>query len=275
MKTNSFFNLNRFVLLAKQDLMINRNKYLLIFLSFALGLYTMIVFQMNENPQGYVYHKDEVTKAASEGWAYLNLFIMVLIGYAAFVGISFSGLGDKVKCANYLLIPASTFEKYLFPCLFRMVIGLVIFTLIFWIDARLARLTLMHAPKFVLQEYTIVPFQLFMLKDTVSSPYISFERILSIASIGIYLFVVPLFFKKQAFVKAVVSFFIVIFLFFIVLVGFSHLFDPNVHGFNVNIDNFKISKQVYVLDLLGLLVTFVGSVFLLFLGYFKLKEKQL
>jgi hypothetical protein len=275
MKTNSFFNFNRFVQLAKQDVMLNRNKYLLIFLLFALGLYTLIVFQMDENPYGYVYHHQVHVNASKDGWAYLNLFIMVLIGYAVFVGTSFSGLGDKVKRANYLIVPASTFEKYLFPYLFRMVFGLILFTLIFWIDARLARLTLMHAPTFVQEQYDIVPFQLSMFYDSFLDLFVNFERMLIILSVGLYLFVVPLFFKKQAFIKAVVSLFVVIFLFYVVLVGFSHLFDPNLHGFNVNIENFKISKRESILDCFSLFVTSVGSVFLLLLGYFKLKEKQL
>lgn len=275
MKTNSFFDFNRFVLFAKQDLLLNKNKYLLIFSMFLLGLYTMIVFQMYENPYGYVYHHEAVVNAASEGWAYMNLFVMVLIGYAAFIGISFSGMGSKVKCANYLTIPASTFEKYLFPFLFRMVFGLVLFTLIFWVDTRLARLTLMNSPKFILHDYTIVPFQFTMLKGTVSDLFIDFERFFMLAFIGIYLFVVPLFFRKQALVKTVVSFFVLIFLFFSIMVGLSHVFNPNVRGFNVDLDNIKISDHIYILDLLSLFLTSVSSILLVFLGYFKLKEKQI
>jgi len=114
-----------------------------------------------------------------------------------------------------------------------------------------------------------------MLKGTVSDLFIDFERFFMLAFIGIYLFVVPLFFRKQALVKTVVSFFVLIFLFFSIMVGLSHVFNPNVRGFNVDLENIKFSEHIYILDLLSLFLTSVSSILLVFLGYFKLKEKQI
>lgn len=275
MKTNSFFNYDRFMLLAKQDLMVNRNKYLLTFLAFALGLYAYLVFQINETPYQFSFQHDVFRKSVSEGYGYGNLYTMVLIALGAFVGLTFSGLGEKSKCISYLLIPASAFEKYVYPLIFRMVFGLIIFTLIFWLDAQLARLTLMNTPKFLIQEYTIVPFQFFMLQRSNSGIFIYLEMGFTLLLMGMSLFVVPLFFRKYALIKAIVSIFVVIFLWIVVMVGLSNLFDPNFHNLNISFNNFQISEHVYLLDLLALFICIVGSIFLLFLGYFKLKERQL
>jgi hypothetical protein len=275
MKTNSFFNYDRFVLLVKQDLMINRNKYLLTFLAFALGLYAFILFQMNENPYGYSIQHDVIKGSASYSYGYMNSYIMVLMACGAFIGLTFSGLGSKSKCISYLLIPASAFEKYVYPLIFRMVFGLLIFTLIFWLDAQLARLTLMNSPQFINREYAIVPFQFSMFFDSVSSLSISIERDLTLVFMGMSLFVMPLFFKKYALIKAIVTIFVVILLWMVLMVGFSNVFDSDFHKFNLSFNNFQISEHVYLLDLLAFFICFVGSLFLLFIGYFKLKEKQL
>ncbi len=275
MKTNSFFNYDRFMLLAKQDLMINRNKYLLTYLSFALGMYAFLVFQMNENPYGVSFQHNIIRQSVSIGYGYKNLFTMVLFALGGFVGLTFSGLGEKSKCISYLLIPASAFEKYAYPLIFRIVIGFIIFTLIFWLDAQLARLTLMNTPKFLIQEYTIVPFQFYMLQDSRSDFFINLEMIFALLLMGLSLFVVPLFFRKYALIGAIVSILLVFFLWMVVMVGLSNVFDPNFHKFNLSFNNFQIAEHVYLLDLLALFITVVGSFFFLFLGYFKLKEKQL
>lgn len=275
MKTNSFFNYDRFMLLAKQDLMINRNKYLLTFLAFALGLYAFLVFQINENPFGYSFQHGVSVKSDSDGYAYMNTYIMVLIAFGGFVGLSFSGIGEKSKCISYLLIPASAFEKYVYPLIFRMVFGFIIFTLFFWLDAQLARLTLMNSPQFIIKEHTIVPFQFLMLLDSVSSIAVSFERGITLLLMGMSLFVVPLFFRKYALIKAIVTIFVVILLWMVLMMGFSKVFDPNIRNFNISLNNFQISEHVYLLDLLAVFICTVGSIFLLFIGYFKLKERQL
>jgi len=275
MKPNSFFSYDRFVLLAKQDLMINRNKYLFTFLAFTLGMYAFLVFQINENPYGYSFQHDVIRKSASYGYGYMNAYIMVLMAYGAFVGLTFSGMGEKSKCISFLLIPASAFEKYVYPLISRMVFGLLIYTLIFWLDAQLARLTLMNSPQFIIKEYTIVPFQFFMLFDSVSSISISIERGLTLLFMGLSLFVMPLFFKKYALIKAIVTIFVVILLWMVVMIGLSNVFDPNFHKFNLSFNNFQILEHIYLLDLLAFFICFVGSIFLLFIGYFKLKERQL
>lgn len=268
MKTNSFFNLNRFVLLAKQDLMINRNMYVLTFLVFAFGLYGYIVFQMNEYLFDYVDN-------AMIGYTYWGLYKTVLMGFAVFVGTSFSGFGNKVKCVSYLLIPASAFEKYLYPLLFRMVFGWVVFSLLFWADAHLAQLTLMNTPKFISMKVTIAPFQFSMLEVAVGGVLVNLERFFSMAIVGMFLFAVPLFYRKQALIKAVLVFFVVLLTLVFVLVGFSYLFDPNMQGLKVSIQSFKVFNYLKSVDLWSFFVFVVGWFCLLFLGYFKLKEKHI
>lgn len=277
MKTNSFFNLKRFGLLAKQDLMINRNKYLLIFLMFALGLYTYIVFKISNNPFDYILHPeseiDSIKMLTRPN--YFQLFIEALLGLAVYIGTTFSDFGNKVKTVNYLMVPASTFEKFLYPLLFRVFFGLVLFTLIFWVDAQLACLTLMNTPSFIEHHYIIIPFQLSILFNSSIGVVPNLSSLFAILSIGMFMYVVPLFFKKLAFIKAVVSLFVIAFIYTVVMVLLTHLFYPSIGGFEVHCDDFMVTKQSSNWSIFVYYIADISWIFLLLIGYFKLKELKL
>lgn len=275
MKTNAFFNTNRFVALARQDLMLNKNKYWLT-LAVSIGaIYLAIIYQMQRNPLGFVLPVESSHFERLPGWGYADQFILILLGLGAIIGSAFSNLGSKPKIASFLMLPASTFEKYAYPFVFRVLIGLVLFALIFWMDAQLARWSMLNNPTYLMNNYVIVPFEFSMFFNLSSNGSDNWLLVFSVISIGMFLYVVPLFFKKQALIKTVLAFFALMMAYITCLVLFSHLFNPETKGFDITLKEFRVADQMNSVILLFHILIDIAWLFLLFIGYFKLKEKRL
>lgn len=245
MKTNSFFKLNRFGLYIRYDLLLNKYKYLLTFAVLVIAVYLLLVFQISNSSQGFIIPLSP------------NKF-HIINGYGYF---------------TFLLLPASIFEKYLYPILFRGVFGAIVYILVFWMDAQMARWTLMDTKYFVMNGFEIIPFKLSMLFD--EAVVVVFLVTLALISIGMFLLAVPLFFRKQAFIKAVLALFVLIFFIVVCFVGFSHLFYPETKGFNINLEVFKISENLSNLDIFLFSLASVSWLLLMYLGYLKLKERRI
>jgi hypothetical protein len=275
MKTNSFFNLNRFVALARQDLMLNKNKYWLT-LAVAIGaIYLALVYQMQNSPMGFTFPIYKMVNSRLPGWGYADQFMVTLFGLGAFIGVAFSNFGNKAKTTNLLMLPASTFEKFAYPFVFRVLFGLLLTILIYWMDAKLAGWSLAESKTFVENNYIIVPFQFPMYFDLPGNLNGNLLILFSVISIGMYLYVVPLFFKKQALIKTILSFFALILAYATCLVLYSHLFNPETKGFDITLKEFNVTDQMDSNILMFHILIDVAWIFLLFLGYFKLKEKRL
>jgi len=273
MKSNDFFNMKRFGLLVKHDLMINQNKYLLKMLVLFLGLYAVLCYLMMNNTNSFCIQYWDAHKHVPQG--YMQLFVFGLMALGAFVGGSFSDLGSKVKRTSFILLPASTFEKILHPFLLRVVLGIICYLLFFWVDAHLARLTVANAPSVVMKDLVIDPFSYVQMIDAMGRD--GFEQIIfAFFSMGMYLFTIPLFFKKQALLKAVFTFFVGVFVYMLFFGMLSHLFHPGVYvGLQFSVPDYIIFGDVRCFDFLMSSIVCVSWVFLLFLGYFKLKELKL
>jgi hypothetical protein len=273
MKSNEFFNMKRFGLLVKHDLMINQNKYLLKMLVLFLGLYAFMCYFMMNSPYSYCIQYWDGHKHEPAG--YIQLFVFGLMALGVFVGGSFSDLGSKVKRTSFILLPASTFEKILQPFLLRVVLGIIIYVLFFLVDAHLARMTVANAPSIVIKGLVIEPFGYVQLIDAWGRDN-SEQVVFALFSIGMYLFTIPLFFKKQALLKAIFAFFVGIFVYIFFFILLSHLFHPGVYDwFNYTVPDYKIYKDIRSFDFLMNSIVCVSWVFLLFLGYIKLKELKL
>lgn len=275
MKTNAFFNINRFVALARQDLMLNRNKYWLT-LAVAFGaIYLAILYQMQRQPYGFIIPVNSMDFGRLPGWGYSDQFLLILLGLGAFIGASFAGFNSKPRTTSYLMLPASTFEKYAYPFVFRVLIGLVLFALIYWVDAQLARWTMLDNITYVTNNYVIVPFEFSMFFNLSNNRSDTWLLVFSVISTGMFLYVVPLFFKKQALIKTVLAFFALFFAYIMYLVLLSHLFNPETKGFDITLKEFRVTDQMNSIILMSHILVDIAWLFLLFIGYFKLKEKRL
>lgn len=288
MNSTNFFSFNRFYLLLRNDLLINYKKYCLaILVAFILGF----VFLYGSMPR-LIYDGDNSWNRFGSN-RYGSIFLASLFVLGAAVGSSFSDLGSKVKTSNYLLIPASTFEKFFSQFFIRVICGAAIFFVLFWIDARLARVisvmqmmdvkTNLH---YANAEHVIEKFNygMIFLYNKVNYPVekIVYHKAIEtwgisffVTSIGLFLFSTRLFFKKLGLVKSIISFVALFFILFLFMVIFSHIFYPSTVGFDVSLPNYILKDGINNVELWLCLIGFVSPLFLLPLGYFKLKEKQL
>lgn len=275
MKTNTFFSWNRFVALIRQDLLLNRNRYLLTLASICCALYLALIFQMSDSPSGFVEPNYQYTFSQHPGWGYSDFFMVYLIGLAGFIGLSFSNMSNKSKVAQMLMLPASNFEKYLYPLLFRVVFGVLIFVLVFWVDAQLARWTVQNSEMYTLNHLVVIPFEPSMLLRFSPRVGDNMTMIFSILATGMFAFVVPLYFKKLALIKSVLAYFSVLFAYVCFMVFLSHLLIPDTVGFQVKLGQFKVNELLNSIQLTFIILLNLVWIFLLFIGYFKLKEKRI
>lgn len=289
MNSTNFFSFNRFCLLLRNDLLINYKKYCLaILVAFILGF----VFLYGSMPR-LVYGGDMLNDWNRFGSnKYMNIFLASIVGLGALVGSSFPDLGSKVKTSNYLLIPASTFEKFFSQFFIRVICGAAIFLVLFWVDAQLARdisvmqmVDVKNNLHYANAERVIEKFNygmIFLYKQNYPTGMLVYHKSIEtwgislfIVSIGLYLFSVRLFFKKLGLVKSIISFVALFFILFLFMVIFSHIFYPNTVGFDVSLPTYTFQNNINNVEFWLFLIGFVSPLFLLPLGYFKLKEKQL
>ena len=283
MNSNKFFSVSRFYQLLRNDILLNHKKYLLTIVGAFIMGFIFIRMQM----PNYMY--TDTTSFKYNSSSYMSLFIMCLVGLGAFVGSGFSELSSKIKTSNYLLMPASTFEKFLSQFVLRALAGSVIFLVIFWIDAHLARIAALRHMEYSNgqlagpEKYSYIEkFHYSMLLIKNNYPIVKNWRlfegigvILIIFSSGMFLFSVKIFFRKLGLIKTGISLVAAIFLIVVLAVGVSYLFYPETKGFNTANINYFLSNGYTNNDIFLYSIAYLAPLFLLPLGYFKLKEKQL
>lgn len=279
-----FFSFNRFYLLLRNDILLNHKKYLLTIAgAFILGfivLYTSM--------PGYV-HKGDF-RFVFDAQRYTTAFGMCLLGLLAFVGSAFSELSTKIKTSNYLMLPASTFEKILSQFVIYVLAGSAIFVIVFWVDAHLARYAILSNLKSVYNEdlgpdkskyIEVFKYSMLLIKN--KYPAISYWNwfeglaiIFGMFSIGMYFFSVKIFFKKLGLIKTAISLIAVVYLGAVVMTLLSHIFYPETKGFDIsNALDYKLPNGLFNFEMWLYLSAYCVSLFIIPFGYFKLKEKQL
>lgn len=264
MNSNKFFSPDRFYLLLRNDLMLNYKKYLLTILGAFIVVFVILYWNMP---------KAEF-RGNFDGIRYMQSFMMCLFGLGAFVGLAFPELGNKITTSNYLLLPSSVFEKYLVQFIIRAVAGSFLFLIIFWIDTHLARFAALRAFEGQYNVHTIENFHLSMIFGGEQNTIIKSAIVFACFSIGMFLFAVRIFFKRFALVKTVITIVAAFYLFASMMVTFSHIFYPENIDFELKIDRYEIFHGLNNLDLWFFSVFYLSWLFILPLGYFKLKEKQ-
>lgn len=279
MYENAFFSLERFVKLIKQEWVMNRQR-LLIGLAVALmGGVAYMTFRLSVHPNSFEqitfdeWNNPSVRLAAS---GYFRDFLAFMIALVMVLGLSFYWQ-TKHQRLRFVMVPASTFEKYLSAFLIRFVGGFILTLLLFWVCTNLGRLAVELTPRYQAVATTGFAFEPFGYRLFINPAYGMgnhlWRTLFTLFSIGAFFFVVPLFFKKLALLKTSLLFFVVLVGFLLLLVGLSHLFFPEAKGFEVLLVSFRISPNVHALELLLNIIEFSAFPVLLLIGYFKLKER--
>ncbi len=272
MKSHSIFNIRRFGLLLRHDLILNSKTYLLKITAFTLLAYFILLYFMFQNASSF-------QSSQYHGTSYQGYFLLFLVGLGVFIGTSFTEIGNKVKRTAYLQLPASTFEKFFHPFFLRIIVGSALFFLIFWVDARLARAMYLSATQFqqVFINGMLVKPDAFQFSFLFTQRDIQFwlPVTMTIVNIVLFLFGVPLFFKKQALVKTILTFFVLLFLVFISFVVFSRLFYPEARAFEVKLNDYFVWGTYKNVEVFFLTVMALACPSLLLASFYRLKETRI
>jgi len=281
MNSNKFFSFNRFYLLLRNDILLNHKKYLITIAGAFVFVFVILFMQMPK-----IEYIDRQFMAFT-GSRYFGAFIMCLFGLGWFIATSFSGLGDKVKTSNYLLIPASTLEKFMSQFIIKVIIGTALFLVIFWVDAHLARTVALnqiegpnHEPPSANVSKYIAEFDysFFLVKQTRNNVDTNWRlaegmAILSfIFSIGMFLFSRNLFYNRNGFGKSRIISIVVIFSLVYFMPRSNSITDLNTY-ITYNVER-TLENGYTNVDMLKFSIAYFSPLFLILLGYFKLKEKQ-
>lgn len=274
MKLHKFFSLKRFGRLLAADLRLNSKRYLYTIAGAAVGIYLLLLFSILSGQRNTFKAED-----------YSRMFGFSLLALGVYIGSAFPSFSEKATTANFLLFPASNFEKLISQFLLYFIDGTIIFIFLFWLDAHLVRLSLSNMEMVRNGNLTIIPFSYPKMFEYISSNSRNIlESILPwimTISIGFFLFTTRLVFNKFALAKSIISGIVIFFLVFCLLVLCSHLFYPETtYGFRVSDKLFFYSTNIFNIRNVESIILFFyilcGIIFLFFLplAYFKIKEKQ-
>ncbi|MDW3192135.1 MAG: hypothetical protein R8G66_07215 [Cytophagales bacterium] len=124
MSTNNTFSLPRFIQLAKQSFAHHQRLILFTLVGFSGALFILFFLVQLSND----------LNPGSEPRIFLPLFMVIFIGGGLlFVGNSFSGFRAKEKTISFLMLPASSLEKFLLELISKLIVLFILVPAMFWI----------------------------------------------------------------------------------------------------------------------------------------------
>lgn len=126
MQTNNLFSFQRFMMLCKQSLIINKKTILLTLAGFSGILFMILALSHYLHPD--TWNNIDYVKNL--------IFLFFLLGII-YSGLSFPAFRSKEKSMTYLMLPASSSEKFVFEFLSRIIVFVILMPLLFWTVANL------------------------------------------------------------------------------------------------------------------------------------------
>lgn len=267
---NQFFSSKRFSLLVLKHWADNRKRYTLSVLAFIGILLTWFGFTLLTG----------FDEPMSEDLQQTTFFLMLFVIGTFYPSQYFRDLGSKARGSNFLLVPASSFEKVLCSILFTVVLFFIVFVAGFYLAdvlmVSLSNSVNTSSPAKVINIFTTSLFEL--SNNSSSSVLFVFFSIQSLFLLG------SVYFPKYSFIKTVISGFVIYFILFaFVYLLYSQLMPRGGYtsgfmtSFLVRIDGQSdqlIRLPVWVEHLLLYLVTYAFAPFLWLVTWHRLKEKQ-
>lgn len=269
---NQFFSFKRFSLLVFKHWSDNKKRYVLSVIAFIGLLITWFVFTLL------------IDSKPMEKDMQLGTFLFSLFAVGTFYASQyFRDLGSRAKGINFLLVPASAFEKILCSLLYTVVLFFVVFIAAFY-AADILMVTI--ANSFVATDDPDSIRGVLNIFDAASLPFdgnLTINILLIFFAIQSVFLLGSVYFEKYSFIKTVICGFVVFFiLFFIVFLLYDLMPEGEyASGFltSYRIDN--DGKDDYLVRLPGWLgqtlyyVLMYGiAPFLWIVTYYRLKEKQ-
>jgi hypothetical protein len=265
MTKNKYFNTGRFARLFRNDLLINQKTYLFTLAGLLIAVYAFSFLGLKNSNTAY-----------AQNSVYLPNFIFYLFGIGALIGTAFPALTNQIKTSNYLLAPGSTFEKYMVQFVIRIVLFIPLALFIFWVGTHLAKVSLVPDPKTNFDPSKIPYFHFSdLIKDAHLTIIDKLAIVLSLFSAASILFAGSVYFTRFALVKTLIFSGTMVFAVILSFVLFSHIFYPaETHGFHIQLKTYKITENLFNVQLAAYLLGGLSWIFFLVFGYFKLKEKE-
>jgi len=267
---NQFFSFKRFSLLVSKHWADNKKRYSLSVLAFIGLLITWFVFTMLAGFDRPMVEEIQMITF------YLSLFA---VG-SFYASQYFSDLGSRAKGINFLLVPASAFEKLLCSLLYTVVLFFVVFLTTFYLVDTLMVVIANSFPRVpktsVLNIFNVVVVPVNL--DATINFLLFFFAVQSAFLLG------SVYFEKFSFIKTIISCFVAGFILFCVMYFFGTKFLPNgdypkgfLNAYRVYIDG-ENDRLVQLPDWIGQVLRFIVfytiAPFLWVVTYYRLKEKQ-
>lgn len=264
MKQNKYFNISRFFVLYKQDLLINHKTYLFTLIGLSIGTYAFCFFVLS------------IVKAKVYNiYNYMPMLLLHLMTIGVLIGTSFPALKNKIRRSDYLLDPGSTFEKFLVQLLNRLILFIPVALFLFWAGANLAKLSLIPNPDIKFDPSKIPAFNYVDIFKGTSALRDKIAIVVSIFSGFSVIFAGSAYFNRHALVKTLITFAIGIIVVLLISVLCSHIFFPDfVNGMEIHVPHYEVAEDFYNVQLFFYAIGGLSWLFFLPLAYFKLKEKE-
>lgn len=263
METNNVFSFRRLVLLGKQSLILNK-KMILIALAGFVGtlIIAMFFFQAMNEFKNWLNRDSEVV--------FVSLFITLGILYS---GLSFPGFRSKEKTMAYLMLPASSSEKFVFEIVTRIIVFILFMPLLFWTVANIEGALVHHfVPELINYKFSFVEPHTIKPAPIENEAWIAFAIAQGILFIFITAFTGASHFSKSPLLKTlfaitmiVAGYFILIYLVFKGLSLNEFDADKNHILFITNKNNSLIAFAIAATIL---------NLCLISIAFFRLKEKE-
>ena len=214
---NQFFSLRRFSLLVWKHWADHKKRYGLSLFAFIGLLITWFVFTILIGDDQTM--SDEIQK--------VTYFFALFVAGTLYTSQYFRDLGGRARAINFLLVPASAFEKFLCALLYTVVLFFVVFTAVFY-AVDLLMITLYKSfsgAEGVADKVTVAnvfPVKFFEFNDRA---YI-YLLLLFFAVQSAFL-LGSVFFRKYPFIKTIISGFIVFFILFCLVYLFHDQLFPD------------------------------------------------
>lgn len=195
----------------------------------------------------------------------------------------FRDLGSKAKGSNFLLVPASAFEKLLCGLLFTVLLFFVVFTASFYfVDGLMVALSnSLSGPEGPAGKAPVINiFKVIILRfnrDSTINFLLFFFSVQSAFLLG------SVYFEKYSFIKTIISGFVAGFILFCLMYFFNEMLPPGDYprgfltAYRVRVDGVN-DHLVQVPDWIGQVFRFLAmyavAPFLWIVTYYRLKEKQ-
>lgn len=273
---NQFFSFQRFSLLVAKHWADNKKRYLLSVIAFIGLLIAWFVFTMLVDS----------SKPMGEDMQMITFFFSLFAVGSFYTNQYYRDLGSRAKGINFLLVPASAFEKILCSLLYTVILFFIVFTAAFYlVDVLMVSIARGFLMTDIPDKETVVlnVFSAGKLPVEGEATFNTFNILWIFFAIQSAFLLGSVYFSKYSFIKTIISGFV---LFFIIFCFVFFLYDmmpkgeyvngffTSYHIYNKGKDGHLVTLPAWPGQLLYCLLMYGIAPFLWIVTYYRLKEKQ-